>query len=117
MPTVIAVRHAETDWTRTGRLQGWAPTDLNERGREQAASAGAWLADEYDVDRAVGSDLLGARRTADLVTRARGRRAGRPRRRLRERHLGVYHGLTYAKDEERVSGRRPATGWLQVLVE
>ena len=101
MPTVIAVRHAETDWNRTGRLQGWAPTDLNERGREQAAAAGAWLADEYDVDRAVGSDLLRATRTADRILEAVGDVPVTHDDAWRERDLGVYQGLTYGDVEER----------------
>ena len=39
-------------------MQGWAPTGLNDLGREEAAAVGAWVADEYNVDRATASDLL-----------------------------------------------------------
>lgn len=102
MTRVVAVRHGETDWNRNGRMQGWAPTDLNETGREQAAAAGAWLADAFDVDRAVASDLLRTRRTADLILDQQSgdvpveHDAG-----WRERDLGVYQGLTYGDVEER----------------
>ena len=46
---------------------GLGPTALNDARREQAAAVGAWVADDYDVDRATASDLLRARRTAGLA--------------------------------------------------
>jgi hypothetical protein len=51
--TAVLVRHGETAWNREGRVQGWAPTSLTDRGREQARTLGAHLASAYDVDRAV----------------------------------------------------------------
>ncbi len=101
MTCVVAVRHGETDWNRNARMQGWAPTDLNETGREQAAAAGAWLADEYDVDRAVASDLLRTRRTADLILDHHDDVPVDHAAAWRERDLGVYQGLTYGDVEER----------------
>lgn len=44
MGTVLLVRHAETAWNREGRVQGWAPTTLTDRGREQARSLATALA-------------------------------------------------------------------------
>ena len=101
MTRVVVVRHGETDWNREGRMQGWAPVPLNETGREQAAAAGAWLADEYDVDRVFVSDLLRTRQTAAGVLESVGDRPVEYERHWRERHLGVYQGLTYADIEER----------------
>lgn len=101
MTRVVAVRHGETDWNRNARMQGWAPTDLNERGREQAAAVGRWLADEYDVDRATASDLLRARRTAKHILEHDDVVPVEHDTAWRERDLGVYQGLTYGDVEER----------------
>ncbi|WP_372912243.1 histidine phosphatase family protein [Salinigranum sp.] len=69
MATVLLVRHGETTWNRSGRVQGWAPTSLTDRGREQAATLGAHLASTVDVDRLVSSDLRRAAETARYVAR------------------------------------------------
>ena len=105
MTRVVAVRHGETDWNRTGRMQGWAPVELNATGREQATAAGEWLAAEYDVDRVVTSDLPRARETADHVTAA----VDAPMTETpawRERDLGVYQGLPH----DEVAARFPEFG-------
>jgi len=41
---LLLVRHAETEWNRERRYQGWTDTPLSERGRAQAAAAGRLLA-------------------------------------------------------------------------
>jgi probable phosphoglycerate mutase len=97
MTHVVAVRHGETDWNRNARMQGWAPTDLNGTGREQATATGAWLADEYDVDHAAASDLLRSRRTADLIHEHVGEVPVDHDAAWRERDIGVYQGLTYGE--------------------
>jgi probable phosphoglycerate mutase len=93
MTTVVCLRHGETDWNANRRLQGWAPTPLNERGREQAASAGEHLMD-YEFDRVIASDLRRTRETAELVCNS-----VEPDPAFesvwRERDFGVYQGLTY----------------------
>jgi len=102
MTRIVAVRHGETDWNRHGRMQGWAPTDLNETGRDQAACVGAWLADAYDIDRAVTSDLLRARRTTALILDHQPFEIPVDHTaEWRERDLGVYQGLRYGDIEDR----------------
>ena len=103
MVRVVLVRHGETDWNREGRLQGWAPVPLNETGREQAAAAGEYLAGEYDVDAVYTSDLLRAEQTTELLLDTAGATGVPVTAELawRERHLGVYQGLTYDDAEER----------------
>jgi probable phosphoglycerate mutase len=97
---VVALRHGETDWNRNGRMQGHAPVPLNERGREQADRVGRYLAERYEFDRMVASDLERTRETAALV-------AGHVDVPIthdaawRERGLGVYQGLTYEDVRER----------------
>jgi len=95
MGTVLLLRHGETEWNREGRIQGWAPIALNERGREQAAKAAARLAASYDVDRIVTSNLLRARQTTDCVADRVDAPVDRSAR-WRERDIGVYQGLDYA---------------------
>jgi probable phosphoglycerate mutase len=91
MPTVLLTRHGETTWNREGRVQGWAPTPLTDRGREQAAALAAHLGSR-DVDSLHASDLKRARTTADYVADATGldpvHDVG-----WRERDFGVLQGL------------------------
>lgn len=98
---VVAVRHGETDWNREGRLQGWAPVPLNDRGREQADAVAGHVAAEYDVDRVFVSDLRRTRQTAERLL-ARLDDPDPPvsyEAAWRERDLGVYQGLTYEDAE------------------
>ena len=94
MGTILLCRHGETPWNRERRVQGWAPTELTERGREQADALADFLADEYDLDRLVASDLERAAETARAVSRATGVEPSFDAR-WRERDFGRMQGLTY----------------------
>jgi len=94
MGTILLCRHGETPWNRDRRVQGWAPTELTERGREQAAALAAFLDAEYAVDRIVASDLERAAETAHAISRATGAEATFDAR-WRERDFGRMQGLTY----------------------
>lgn len=91
--TVILVRHGETEWNRTGRVQGWAPVSLNDRGREQARTLGRHLASTYDVDRLVASDLRRTRETTALIRETGVEPSPTFSRAWRERGVGVLQGL------------------------
>lgn len=95
--TVLLVRHGETEWNRTRRVQGWAPVGLNDTGRRQARTAADRIAADYDVDRIVASDLRRTRETARILRRPLEVSDDRTRfdRAWRERDFGVYQGLTY----------------------
>lgn len=99
--TVLLVRHGETAWNCNDRMQGWAPTGLNDRGRRQASKMGLLLRDRYEVDRIVASDLRRTRETAALISEAGV--GGEPTfdRGWRERDMGVYQGLTREDIDER----------------
>ena len=100
MTRLVAVRHGETDWNREGRMQGWAPVPLNGTGREQATATGRWLAERYEFDRVLASDLLRTRETTDLLLEAVDAPATfEPA--WRERDVGVYQGLTCGDVESR----------------
>ncbi|MXR40208.1 histidine phosphatase family protein [Halobaculum sp. WSA2] len=94
MGTILLCRHGETPWNRDRRVQGWAPTELTERGREQADALAAFLDAEYAVDRIVASDLERAAETARAISRATGADATFDDR-WRERDFGRFQGLTY----------------------
>ncbi|WP_435365432.1 histidine phosphatase family protein [Haloarchaeobius sp. DYHT-AS-18] len=92
--TVVLARHGETMWNHERRIQGWAPAPLNETGREQARALGAHLAERYDVDRLVASDLRRTKETARLVNRSlQVDVAFDPN--WRERDFGIYQGMGY----------------------
>lgn len=90
---VLLVRHGETDWNRDGRLQGWAPVGLNGKGREQARLLGLHLADRFDIDHLLASDLDRAKETTRIILE--GGVDARPtfERSWRERGLGVLQGF------------------------
>ncbi len=93
--TLIVWRHGQTAWNVEGRIQGQLDTELTEVGIEQAAAAAQRLA-LLRPDAIVSSDL---RRTADTAA-ALAALTGLTIRydpRLRERHFGVWQGLTGAE--------------------
>jgi probable phosphoglycerate mutase len=92
--TVVLVRHGDTDWNREGRIQGWAPSQLTDRGREQARALGEYLADAYDVDRLVASDLRRTRETTALLREGGVDADPTFERAWRERDFGVLQGFT-----------------------
>jgi len=101
MATVLLLRHGVTDWNQERRIQGWGPVPLNETGRAQASAAGRRLAERYNVDRVLASDLERTRETAELVTEAGVDAAIETSADWRERDLGVYQGLLYEEVFER----------------
>lgn len=98
---ILLVRHGETDWNREGRLQGWGPTPLNERGREQARRLGAVLETEYDIDRIVSSDSFRTRETTENIRNAGIFPEPTFDPSWRERGLGLYQGFTRKELNER----------------
>jgi probable phosphoglycerate mutase len=102
MRRVLVVRHGETAWNRAGRVQGWADSELTDRGRRQARETGAHLADR-DVDRLVVSDLRRTRETAAGLTAAGVEVDPSHSRAWRERSFGQYQGFL----REEIAERRP----------
>lgn len=111
MTRLLLTRHGETLWNREGRIQGWAATDLSDRGRREATAMGAWLADEYDVDRIVSSDLERTRETTAHVREAAARPLPDPTfdANLRERGFGIYQGFLVPDVFERFPDHDPDT--------
>jgi broad specificity phosphatase PhoE len=95
MPTLLLVRHGETDWNADGRLQGQTDRPLSDFGRRQARQLADQLVDEQ-LEAIYSSDLSRAHETAEIV----GARLGLevvldPD--LREKDWGTWEGLTAAE--------------------
>lgn len=109
-PVIYYIRHGETEWNATGRLQGTQDIPLNALGRKQAAHAGSVLAgllsrdgrDKADLA-FVASPLGRARSTMDFVREVLGLPAGDYSLddRLREIGYGEWEGSTLAEMEAR----------------
>ncbi|MGE5528735.1 MAG: histidine phosphatase family protein [Patescibacteria group bacterium] len=101
---VYLVRHGQTDWNLSGRIQGHEGTGLNETGRRQADLAARFLASR--PLRAVWSSDLGrALETAERIALPHGL-AVKPMAALRERDLAPLEGM----DTERALALRLAAG-------
>jgi 2,3-bisphosphoglycerate-dependent phosphoglycerate mutase len=96
---IIFVRHGETDWNATGRLQGQQDTPLNAVGRQQARQAARRLARE-PVWALYSSDLARAVETATIIAEPLGLTVVTTPR-LRERQYGAWEGLTAAEIQAR----------------
>jgi probable phosphoglycerate mutase len=99
MTRLIVWRHGNTDWNATDRVQGQTDTSLNDLGREQAAAVAPLLA-ALRPDAIVASDLQRAADTAGALCALTGL-AVRTDPRLRERHYGLWQGLTMPTIAER----------------
>lgn len=94
---VVAVRHGETEWNALGREQGQLDSPLTARGIAQAqAIAGRLQRTRFSA--LYSSDLGRALKTAEFVAKATGARI-EVEPGLRERHTGIFQGLTKAQME------------------
>ena len=98
------IRHGETDWNLEKRLQGQIDIGLNAMGEAQALAVRPGLIGQ-SFDAAYSSDLQRAWRTAQIAL-GKDRDPDHPPALypappLRERHYGIYQGLTAAEGEVR----------------
>ncbi|KAJ8770731.1 hypothetical protein K2173_021378 [Erythroxylum novogranatense] len=91
---VIVVRHGETEWNASGKIQGHLDVELNEVGREQAALVGDRVSREFKVSAVYSSDLKRALVTAETIADRCGLSEVFKDPDLRERNLGDIQGLT-----------------------
>jgi len=105
---LLLVRHGQSVWNADGRWQGQADPPLSQLGEEQARAALRRLGPIAVI---CTSDLVRARRTAEIIGNARGIEPIVDAR-LRERHVGLWQGRTRDEIEREwpdhlASGRRP----------
>lgn len=88
--TLYIVRHGQTDWNAKGILQGEIDIPLNSMGIKQAQTLGKTLKN-IEFDAVFSSDLIRAKRTAEIITLER-KMAIETTRLLRERRYGKFNG-------------------------
>lgn len=93
MNRLLVVRHGQTEWNITGRIQGSSDIDLDETGKAQAVEAAPALA-AYEPVRIISSDLRRAVDTARPIAQIVGVEVELDKR-LRERAYGPWEGLTH----------------------
>jgi broad specificity phosphatase PhoE len=98
---VLLVRHGQSTWNADERWQGQADPPLSALGERQALEAVAAVA-ELAPRRVVSSDLVRARRTAELLTPDDVHVEVEPA--WRERDAGEWTGLTRSEIEEQFPG-------------
>jgi 2,3-bisphosphoglycerate-dependent phosphoglycerate mutase len=95
MPTLILLRHGESEWNALNLSTGWVDVALTEKGREEAANGGRLLAEVGLLPDVVHTSLLRrAINTAAIALDVADRHWIPVRRdwRLNERHYGALQG-------------------------
>ena len=103
MARLILIRHGQSVWNAENRFTGWTDVDLSERGVKEAEEAGNELRDQV-IDVIHTSDLIRAKRTADIVMRANVSSKDVVTKsdwRLNERNYGALQGLNKAETAEK----------------
>jgi 2,3-bisphosphoglycerate-dependent phosphoglycerate mutase len=100
MPTLVLLRHGQSQWNLENRFTGWWDVGLTDQGRAEAKAAGALLASRgFDFDCCFTSVQSRAIRTLDLVLEEMDR-SWLPVTKdwhLNERHYGGLTGLNKAE--------------------
>jgi 2,3-bisphosphoglycerate-dependent phosphoglycerate mutase len=100
MPTLVLLRHGQSQWNLENRFTGWVDVDLSPQGESEARRAGELLKEAgLEFDRAFTSVLTRAIRTLWLAMAGCGQ-AWVPTEkdwRLNERHYGGLTGLNKAE--------------------
>lgn len=91
MKRLMIVRHGESEWNASRRLQGQADIELSDKGREQARALRTTI-EALNPDRSITSDLKRAFETARLL----GIEAPLANPALREIDVGVWTGRSIA---------------------
>lgn len=113
MPTLVLIRHGQSEWNQSNRFNGWIDTQLSETGKEQARKAGCLLQDQgLQFSSAYSSVLSRTIMTINRVLEELGQSFVPQRKswRLNERHYGILQGED--KDEMRQKyGRDQVQTW------
>ncbi|MEY4145110.1 MAG: hypothetical protein RLZZ335_962 [Bacteroidota bacterium] len=102
MPTLVLVRHGQSQWNLENRFTGWVDVPLSPQGEEEAARAGGMLA-TYHFDLAFTSALQRAQNTLRIMLRVMGNEELPiiANEALNERMYGMLQGLNKAETAER----------------
>ena len=109
MPTLVLLRHGQSQWNLENRFTGWWDVDLSDAGVAEARRAGGLMAERgLDFDCCFTSVLTRAIRTLDLALREMGR-LWLPVTKdwhLNERHYGGLTGLNKQQMIEKVGAEQ-----------
>jgi 2,3-bisphosphoglycerate-dependent phosphoglycerate mutase len=109
MPTLVLLRHGQSQWNLENRFTGWWDVDLSPTGVEEALAAGKLLREKsFDFDCCFTSVLTRAIRTLDLVLHEMDR-LWLPVTKdwhLNERHYGGLTGLNKQEMVEKVGAEQ-----------
>ncbi len=100
MPTLVLLRHGESQWNLENRFTGWVDVPLTEKGKAEARRAGERLKETgLGFDRCFTSELQRAQETLRIVLEVLGTPALPITRdqALNERHYGDLQGLDKAE--------------------
>ncbi len=100
MPTLVLLRHGESQWNLENRFTGWVDVNLTAKGEQQAIRGGELIkAEGIEIDQAFTSVLTRAIRTCNLCLEAAGQSYVPVTKdwRLNERHYGGLTGLDKAE--------------------
>jgi 2,3-bisphosphoglycerate-dependent phosphoglycerate mutase len=100
MPTLVLLRHGESEWNQKNLFTGWVDVDLTAAGEAEGRRGGELLVDAGLLPDVVHTSLLRrAIRTAEITLNAAGRHWIPVRRswRLNERHYGALQGKDKAQ--------------------
>lgn len=101
---LILIRHGQTEYNRTGRMQGQLDTDLSDVGLAQARATAAATAG-WNVSAVYSSDLARARDTAQVLAEGWGAEVTTDRR-LRETDLGRWQAGSHEEIDRDYPGQR-----------
>ena len=113
MPTLVLLRHGQSQWNLEDRFTGWVDVDLAAQGEVEARRSGELIAAAgLELDRCFASVLTRAIRTADLALAAAGQLWIPIEKdwRLNERHYGGLTGLNKAETAAE-HGREQVMAW------
>jgi len=99
---LILIRHGQSVWNAENRFTGWTDVDLSDKGVKEAKEAGNELRNQV-IDIIHTSDLIRAKRTAEIVIRANVSSKDTVTKsdwRLNERNYGALQGLNKAETAE-----------------
>ncbi|MDF7775106.1 2,3-diphosphoglycerate-dependent phosphoglycerate mutase [Sphingomonas sp. AOB5] len=100
MPTLVLIRHGQSEWNLENRFTGWWDVNLTDKGIEEAKAAGRLLAEKgFDFDQCYTSLQTRAIKTLNLALEEMGR-LWLPVTKdwaLNERHYGGLTGLDKAE--------------------
>jgi 2,3-bisphosphoglycerate-dependent phosphoglycerate mutase len=104
MPTLVLLRHGQSQWNLENRFTGWWDVDLTDKGADEAKAAGALLAEKgFDFDMTFTSVQTRAIKTLNIALETMGR-LWLPVEKdwhLNERHYGGLTGLDKAETAAR----------------